>query len=94
MKITIKDLRTLELLIKYKANPTINAGETTGLPCFSYEVGGNKIQVIAQPFETLTDGVIETLAEYTPPAGTPNNEMTDEQKGMIQLLFEIEKVLV
>ena len=44
--------------------------------------------------ETLEAAITEALREDTPPAGTPNSEITDEQKGMIQLLFEIEKVLV
>jgi hypothetical protein len=94
MKITKQDLQTLGLLIKYEANPTIVTGTHTSMPALFYKAGSHEIQVIAQAFETLTDGVIETLAEYTPKEGTPNSEITDEQKGMIQLLFEIEKVLV
>ena len=43
--------------------------------------------------ENFTDNLIAKLKENTPKEGTPNSEMSDEQKGLIQLLFEVEKAI-
>ena len=58
----------------------INTGITR-----SYEDGIDPI--------TLHETVIKNLNKRIPKAGTPNAELTDEQKGLIQLLFEVEKAL-
>ena len=42
---------------------------------------------------SFSDAVLATLKNVTPKAGTPNAELTDEQKGLIQLLFEVEKAI-
>ena len=37
------------------------------------------------------NNLMDLIGENTPEEGTPNSAMTDEDKGLIQLLFEIEK---
>ena len=89
MKITSQDLQTLELLDQYKCSISISP-QFLSLTDFE----GDAHSVPHGVFENITDFCIETINGITPKEGTPNSEMTDEQKGMIQLLFEIEKVLV
>ena len=43
--------------------------------------------------DSISEDIVMTLKRGIPPAGTPNAELTDEQKGLIQLLFEVEKAL-
>lgn len=51
-------------------------------------LGGNAELALSSDFY---NNLMDLLGEETPEEGTPNSEMTDEEKGLVQLLFEIEK---
>lgn len=96
MKIGIKDAKTIELLDLYGFKAVIFEGDhEIGVSLKTKEANYD----VATGFDyernspSFTDRVIAILKTLVPPAGTENSEMTDEQKGMIQLLFEIEKAI-
>ena len=98
--ITKKDLKTLALMIDYDMKPNFETrpvmvdeeGEPTTFDTyFCFNALEVRTCVILSPFNSVTELMVEHLAGITPEEGTPNSAMTDEDKGLIQLLFEIEK---
>lgn len=86
MKITKQDLKTLALLEQF--NCSIHIGtQYISLQDFN----GDLHSVPHDAFENITDLCIENINGMIPVEGTPNEDLTDSQKGFIQLLFEIEK---
>jgi len=93
MEITKRDLYTLDLMVQYGVKPSLFAGDDYYESNLNFTMPNSDSPEfnLLRHFETLTDLVIETLGSVLPTEGTPNNEMTDEEKGLVQLLFEIEK---
>lgn len=86
MKITKQDLTTLALLDQF--NCSIHIGtEFVSMQDFN----GHVHSVPHGVFGNITDLCVETINGEIPAEGTPNEDLTDTQKGLIQLLFEIEK---
>ena len=88
MKITTQDLQTLLLLDKYGCSISFNQ---LALALEDFE--GQEHFTSHGVFESITDFCIKTLQKITPSTGTPNSEMSDKCKGLIQLLFEVEKAI-
>ena len=89
MQITKQDINTLQLLDKFNCSISVSP-QFMSLNDFTKDTHS----VPHGAYENMTDFCIETLNGITPPAGTPNSEMSDECKGLIQLLFEVEKAIV
>lgn len=91
--ISKQDVNTLSLLVEYGMNPTF--GETSEGLCFYIWLSGNFLVLVENinASSSFTKIVIDTLVNNTPEEGTPNEEMTDNGKAMVQLLFEIEKAI-
>jgi hypothetical protein len=61
---------------------------------FSFSTEVILLEGVAENNEvSFTDAVLATLKNVTPKEGAPNSEMSDQQKGLIQLLFEVEKAI-
>ena len=96
MKIGIEDVKTIELLELYGIDCFLDIGEGDAFLGLKKKAALPETTVYSNStilFDSYTDCVISALNKCIPPAGTPNAELTDEEKGLIQLLFEVEKAL-
>jgi hypothetical protein len=87
------DVKVLGVLVDWGCQVEIDEAYE-GEVEFSFSTEVMLLEGVAENNEaSFTDAVVSALKEYTPPAGTPNSKLTDSQKGLIQLLFEVEKAI-
>ena len=92
MKITKQDVKVINVL--HQLNVDVNIVEDDhDLEVYLYDKDVWEVRCSDYGVHDFTDLVLAGLKAATPPAGTPNSEMSDEQKGLIQLLFEVEKAI-
>jgi hypothetical protein len=92
MKITKRDVKIINVLHQLNVNVDI-VEDDHNLEVYLDDKGVWEVRCNDYGVHDFTDLVLAGLKAATPPAGTPNSELTDEQKGLIQLLFEVEKAI-
>lgn len=89
-EVTLKDLETIKVMKAYGCKVEIGSYTDSRTLYLKFETP-EKIGGTHNITDSINQAVIDYLEGNTPEEGTPNSEMADEEKGLVQLLFEIEK---
>ena len=92
MKITKRDAKVINILHQLNVDVDI-AEDDHDLGVYLDDKGVWEVRCYDYGVHDFTDLVLAGLKAATPLEGTPNSEMSDKEKGLIQLLFEVEKAI-
>jgi hypothetical protein len=88
------DVKVLGVLVDYGCEVIINEAFEGEVELGFCTPELSSLFSVVEDDHFLSEVIVSDLKIMAPPAGTPNSEMSDECKGLIQLLFEVEKAIV